>query len=330
MLRFFCFSNGYGNGSIPTPVPIQPQLGLFLEKALLRVDWVLAQGKKYHLHFILPLVNFEPAYGGMQWYVDERLGPGKDKELFYTDKTVRNDFKNYVRMLVNRKNTLTHIAYKNDPTILAWELSNEVHTTDLYEKNRSMPPGKLVLGWITEMSAFIKQLGVQQMVSTGEEGYRTDGNTQCCHNNWINGGYKGVDFVRNSHVPHIDFATVHVYPDNWGFEPSEYKWVIPNVIADRAHIAHKAGKPIILEETGMQRGYLPSRNTLLDALYGAANKNGYAGTLVWQVIPGAVDDRTYDFNYTQAGSAAVLRQYRFMNKKSRARPPPLKHKAVGG
>ena len=42
-----------------------------------------------------------------------------------------------------------------------------------------------------------------------------DGNTSAPNNNWLNGGYKGVDFVANIALQHIDFATIHVYPDNW-------------------------------------------------------------------------------------------------------------------
>ncbi len=47
-------------------------------------------------------------------------------------------------------------------------------------------------------------------VSTGEEGYRADGNVNPPHNNWLNGGFKGVDFAQNIQLPLIDFATIHV------------------------------------------------------------------------------------------------------------------------
>ena len=119
----------------------------------------------------------------------------------------------------------------------------------------------------------------------------------------------GVDFVGDINLPHIDFATVHVYPgehlcgtsglcclgnkassevsvvfaDNWGIPASEFEWVRSNVIADRASIAHAAGKPIIMEESGMKTGYVGSRSSFLGDMYQWANENNYAGTLVWQV-----------------------------------------------
>ena len=71
--------------------------------------------------------------------------------------------------------------------------------------------------------------------------------------------------------------------DNWGISASNYDWVRTNFIADRANIAHAAGKPIIMEESGMKTGYVSSRNAYLANMYEWANENDYAGTLVWQV-----------------------------------------------
>lgn len=76
-------------------------------------------------------------------------------------------------------------------------------------------------------------------VSTGEEGYRSDGPTDGLHNNWINGGRKGVNFINNTNLPTIDFATIHCYPDNWEIQAYEYDQVNTNFIADRAAIAHR-------------------------------------------------------------------------------------------
>ena len=60
-------------------------------------------------------------------------------------------------------------------------------------------------------------------------------------------GFQGIDFGSNIAIPTVDFATLHLYPGNWLLKPNEYHWLIPNYMADRAGIALKAGKPIILE-----------------------------------------------------------------------------------
>lgn len=74
-------------------------------------------------------------------------------------------------------------------------LQNEPHTRDKYEQDRGMPAGQLVRNWLGEMSAWLKGLDPNHLISTGEEGYRADGPTDTIGNvganGWINGGYKG-------------------------------------------------------------------------------------------------------------------------------------------
>lgn len=274
----------------------------------------------------------------MQWYVDEVLGSGGaaelsggDKHLFYVDPRVKAAYKNYARTIITRKNTVTGVNYADEPAILGWEVLNEPHTKDEYERNggavcKNTPggcvPGKLAYTWIAEMSAYIKSLDAKHLVSTGEEGYRADGDTSCCHNNWINGGFKGEDFTKNTALPTIDFATIHVYPDHWQITPSEYTWIGPNYIADRAKVAHSFGKPIIMEEYGMENGYM-ARDDLLSYLTRVAAENDVAGSLVWAVWAKNVPRVTcsgcsYDFQYGDEGTRAMTEYYAKMNALSAA------------
>ena len=119
------------------------------------------------------------------------MGEGHKRENFYTNDKAKKFYKQYVSTLVHRTNTFTGTQYKDDTTILSWELLNEPHTTDLYEKKRKMPRGKLVRDWLKEMSDWLKGIDSNHLVSSGEEGYRADGDTSMAHNDWINGGYKG-------------------------------------------------------------------------------------------------------------------------------------------
>ena len=335
VVRAAAYLNGYGcNMCTKTPEPIQPKVGVYNERALQRLDGIVAAAKANGIRLIMTLGNFEDQWGGMQWYVDEVRGNGNemsggDKHFFYTDPTIRAAYKAYAKKIITRVNTKTGIAYKDEPTILGWEVLNEPHTKDEYERNGGAAcaqspggcvPGKLANTWINEMSTYIKSLDSNHLVSTGEEGYRSDGDTTCCHNNWINGGFKGEDFTKNTALPNIDFATVHVYPDHWQIDRSEHTWIGPNYIADRAKVAHAAGKPIIMEEFGMENGYM-NRDSLLSYLTDTADANGYAGSLVWAVwsknVPRVTcDGCSYDFQYGDEGTSAMVGMYDKMNTRS--------------
>ena len=327
----------------------EDQWGEFLDQRKERRERVRAAKKKKkegretsprHKTLTRPSLSSPPtplsplSQGGMQWYVDEvrgngNEGSGGDKHFFYTDPAVRAAYKAYVKKVITRTNTKTGVAYKDEPTILGWEVLNEPHTKDEYERNGGAAcanspggcvPGKLANTWINEMSTYIKSLDANHLVSTGEEGYRSDGDSTCCHNNWINGGFKGEDFTKNTALPNIDFATVHVYPDHWQIDQWEHTWIGPNYIADRAKVAHAAGKPIIMEEFGMENGYM-NRDALLSYLTDTADANGYAGSLVWAVwsknVPRVTcDGCSYDFQYGDEGTSAMLNMYDKMNTRS--------------
>ncbi len=102
--------------------PIQPRVGAYSEPALRRLDLVLAEAAAAGVKLILPLTNFEPFLGGVEWYVCEILGEGKDKELFYTDPAIKEAYFAYVRMLLTRVNSVTGAPYADDPTVMAWEV----------------------------------------------------------------------------------------------------------------------------------------------------------------------------------------------------------------
>ena len=58
----------------------------------------------------------------------------------------------------------------------------------------------------------------------------------------------GEDFVRNLQIADLDFATIHVYPSNWGVPSGTcLDWLNNDWIGDRAALAAAAGKPLIME-----------------------------------------------------------------------------------
>eukprot|EP01024_Parvocaulis_polyphysoides_P060022 TRINITY_DN6512_c1_g1_i1.p2 TRINITY_DN6512_c1_g1~~TRINITY_DN6512_c1_g1_i1.p2 ORF type:complete len:298 (-),score=37.56 TRINITY_DN6512_c1_g1_i1:472-1365(-) len=141
----------------------------------------------------------------------------KSKTDFYTDWKARNFYKEHLKNIVHRKNTFTNTTYLNDPTIFAWNLINEPRCTGC---------GWALQAWVDEMALYMKAIDPNHMVTIGEEGFYSS----TCHRVHINPGagarrsglgsspwalQEGQDFINNHRSDSIDFATVHIWMDNW-------------------------------------------------------------------------------------------------------------------
>jgi mannan endo-1,4-beta-mannosidase len=65
------------------------------------------------------------------------------------------------------------------------------------------------------MAAYVKAQAPNQLVTVGSEGFFARGSRWEAANpaNWA--ADMGQDFMANNAVAGIDFATLHVWPDNW-------------------------------------------------------------------------------------------------------------------
>jgi len=97
--------------------------GRFDETSFRTMDLVLALAPEYGVRIIVPLLNNWQWMGGRPQYAAFR---GKDKDAFWTDPQLIADFEQTVAYVLNRRNTITGIAYKDDPAILCWETGNEL------------------------------------------------------------------------------------------------------------------------------------------------------------------------------------------------------------
>jgi endo-1,4-beta-mannosidase len=70
--------------------------------------------------------------------------------------------------------------------------------------------------WIEEMAAYVKALDSKHLVTVGTEGFYGPGRAERLDanpGNWA--ASLCSNFIQNSVVKHIDFASVHAYPDSW-------------------------------------------------------------------------------------------------------------------
>ncbi|KAL6132864.1 hypothetical protein ACLB2K_065103 [Fragaria x ananassa] len=108
--------------------PLQISPGSYNENMFKGLDCVISEAKKYGVYLILSLVNNYEAFGGRKQYVQWAREQGQSlssDDDFYSNVVVKGFYKNHVKAILTRINTITNIAYKDDPTIFAWELINE-------------------------------------------------------------------------------------------------------------------------------------------------------------------------------------------------------------
>jgi mannan endo-1,4-beta-mannosidase len=268
VFRTWAFMDGTGDTG-----GFQTAPGVYNETAATQLDWVLYQADQAGVRLILTLVNHWQEYGGMPQYV-QWCAPGSGVDVFYTNASCRQMYKNWVSFLVNRVNTYNGRAYRDDPTIFAWELANEP---------RAGSPG-ILRSWIAEMAAYVKSLDSNHMVGTGEEGFdtTTSGYSSLATYNsqsWLFNGGGGASFTENTADPNIDFGSIHLYPEYWNFPASAGgAW-----IADHIRIARGLGKPLVVGEFGYNGPTGDPLSVFQDWLATFEAEQG-GGALVWQLI----------------------------------------------
>lgn len=157
--------------SVGCPQCVQPAKGVVNEAAMRQIDFVLKRAADHKLKVIIPLVDvvgtnchkrpdgtFPDAfyYGNMCEFLSWQGETDRDK--FHTSATVMEDYKVYVAHFLNRVNTLTGVAYKDDPTILGWETCN---SCGLRGKKDDLAK------WVADIASYIKSIDSKHLVIDG-------------------------------------------------------------------------------------------------------------------------------------------------------------------
>ncbi|GAA0155367.1 hypothetical protein Leryth_005976 [Lithospermum erythrorhizon] len=296
--RTWAFNDGDYNA-------LQISPGRFDERVFRALDYVIAEARQHGVRLLLTLVNNLENYGGktqyVKWAWEEGVGLSSSNDSFFYDPSIRHYFKSYVKTVLTRKNTITGIEYRDDPTIFGWELINEPRCiTDT--------SGDTLQDWIIEMSTYVKSIDSRHLITVGLEGFygprspkRFSANPQF----WA--ADLGVDFVRNSKISTIDFASVHIYPDHW-FRHQDFedklkfvtKWMLSHIEdGDR-----ELQKPVMFTEFGLSSENkdfdLDKRDrffkVILDVILKCAKrKRSGAGSFVWQFLVEGMEEYNDDF-----------------------------------
>ena len=249
--------------SVGEAQPMQVTPGVYHEPSFSGLDWVLHEAGKRGVRVVLVLTDYWEHHGGVSQYLDWAaarrrgegalpFGPGGaaadlriSKAAFFSDPDCKRMYRANAKALIERVNVYTGAAYRDDPTIFAWELINEP---------RCRGCGARLQAWIEEMARYIKRLDPNHLLSTGEEGFYAGRGSGVNPEVWAS--TTGQDFIANHAVPEIDFAVAHLWPDNWGVftlggslgAAFTEEWIRTHT-RDATRVL---GKPLVLEEFGVK------------------------------------------------------------------------------
>ncbi|MCO6176036.1 cellulase family glycosylhydrolase [Flavobacterium sp. NRK F10] len=236
--------------------PLQPQQGVFIESRLEGLDFLLSEMKKRDLTAILYFTNNWEWSGGMAKYLEwngygvvpnPNIAPNTWPQFmaytaqFHTCEPCKEALKSYIKKIITRTNSVSKVKYSDDPTIMAWEVANEPRV--FTPENE-----KAFTNWLNDVTAYIKSLDKNHLVTTGSEG-KAGSNDDL------------LTFERTHNNPNIDYLTMHIWPKNWGWykiedEAGSTPVAIQNTlnyIEEHIKVAKKLNKPIVLEEFGYPR-----------------------------------------------------------------------------
>jgi mannan endo-1,4-beta-mannosidase len=266
-LRIVALTEGPDTSPYRVTPSNQPAPGQFDEALLEGLDFLLVEMAKRDLTAVMCLGNFWPWSGGFAQYVSWAEGsaipyppphPGGSwsgfqeySSRFYTLPKARAIHLEGVKRIVSRVNTISRVPYSQDPTILSWQLANEP---------RGGKHRREFLDWMGATVRQIKQLDPLHLVTTGSEG------------DTLNPADAGNDFIQDHSVPGIDYATLHVWVENWGVYDPKNASTLPKamglmsrMIESHTKRAAQMRKPLVLEEFGLardQRSMDPRSQTL--------------------------------------------------------------------
>lgn len=236
----------------------------WIEESFVHLDRVLFEARRRGLRVIVVLANRWGDYGGFSELARWAGLPPRDRDLSPAEldaflACTRCDalFDAHVRRVIERTNSATGVAYRDDPTVLAWELVNEVTATTVAGE-------RALVAWVDRHARRIRELAPRQLVSAGHLGWRT---------------LRDRSVWRAVHaLPSIDLADLHAYPRR---DPRVRSFRDLHAWIDaRAADARALGKPLVIGELGFSLAE-PDAARWLDAFLQRARRVGVAGVLLW-------------------------------------------------
>lgn len=276
--------------------------GVYNEPEFEEFDYIIQSAKAHNIKIIPVFENYWEAYGGIDTRLSwEGLPTGQaNRWRFFNQQQCPGCFtqyENYVSHALNHVNHYSGVAYKDDPTIFAWELMNEPRYENATPDESTT--GTTLRAWVDTMGAFVKSIDPNHMLGTGMEGQGTV---------YGYGGNSGNPFIFIQQSPYIDFTSAHPYPtEPWAnLTIAQTQTLIDTWVNDSHNIV---GKPFFMGEFNVLSWAVGAtgRSPWWSAMMGEIEKDNADGDAFWWY-----DTNGNDPNYGVVQGApelAVFRQH---------------------
>lgn len=265
-----------GDNGVPSKVEptLQKRPGIYNDTIFDGLDFLLAEMGKRNMKAVLFFTNSWEWSGGYSQYLNW-VGKGKNPVpsvdgwpayMEYVKQYAGNQeckllLKKHIKRVIMRTNRYTKKKYTEDTAIFSWQIGNEPRAFS--DENKP-----LFALWLKDISAYIKSLDKNHLVSIGSEGeWGCEMDLQL---------YEQIHSDRN-----IDYLTMHIWPKNWSWlDVKNMSGTLQNSIEKTSQymsrhmdVARKLSKPIVLEEFGFPRDHheynVSDSTTLRDQYYEA-------------------------------------------------------------
>lgn len=293
-LRIMVGADGPQNRAKVRP-GLQIQPGVYNDTLLTGLDYLLQELGKRDMLAVLFFNNTWEWTGGYTQYL-EWAGYGKAPVpvidgwpafMEYAGQYVNCSpcdslFRNHVRNIVTRVNSLTGVPYAEDPAIMSWQVANEPRPMGADNKEAYE---RFVIG----TADFIKSLDPNHLVSVGSEGSY--------------GSENDMELYRRVHqAASVDYLTCHIWPKNWSWinqqdipgSVERASKLAEGYLAEHIALAVELNKPIVLSEFGFPRDNhrydredpVVARNAFFCNIFNhlaasAQNSGNFAGCNIW-------------------------------------------------
>eukprot|EP01025_Chloroclados_australasicus_P000916 TRINITY_DN1030_c0_g1_i3.p1 TRINITY_DN1030_c0_g1~~TRINITY_DN1030_c0_g1_i3.p1 ORF type:complete len:692 (+),score=68.05 TRINITY_DN1030_c0_g1_i3:194-2269(+) len=222
------------------------------ENVMRAIDAIIQKATFYDIKIVFAFANYWEHFLGAEQYVYWSQGTleGKNIRDFYEDEGSQLLYMAHVCKMVNRVNSITGVRWRDEPTIMAWNLMNEPRC-----------PACDTTKWIRDMAAFVKSIDPNHLVTTGMEGFSQNPSQEGYFDNPSQWSIcEGTDFIAAHRSAAIDYATIHIYPEHrqWDFKGNKFCNVGCQDIGSQAFYEARLEessrvlkKPMVVEETGM-------------------------------------------------------------------------------